>query len=76
MMKDEAYNGQPILQIIGLKHIGEIPTLRYHMVLSDGQHLQDCMLSKKLNHLVADGQLNEKAIIKVQNYKKTVVTKV
>lgn len=70
MSNEPPYGGEPvILQVLGTKCIDRGPPERYCLLLSDGQYSQRfSMLSTQLGHLVADGQLSEYAIIKVQQY--------
>ena len=76
MSSDVPYEGEPILQVLGSKRIAGGNAERYRLLLSDGQYLQSfSMLSTQLNHLVADGQLNENTIIKVQQHITSVVNK-
>lgn len=76
MTNDTPYDGEPILQVLGSKRIAGGNAERYRLLLSDGQYLQSfSMLSTQLNHLVADGQLTEHTIIKVQQHITSVVNK-
>lgn len=76
MSNDVPYDGEPILQVLGSKRIAGGNAERYRLLLSDGQYLQSfSMLSTQLNHLVAEGQLNENTIIKVQQHITSVVNK-
>lgn len=77
MDEDFDYNGEPILQMIGLKNIGENQNDCYRMVISDGKYSHNyCMLSIGLNHLVVEGKLSEKTVIRLKKYKKTLSTNV
>lgn len=76
MSSDLPYDGEPILQVLGSKRIAGGNAERYRLLLSDGQYLQSfSMLSTQLNHLVADGQLSDHTIIKVQQHITSVVNK-
>lgn len=69
MASDDPYDGEPIHQVLSLKRMSNDGQERYRLLLSDGQYSESfSMLSRDLNNLVADGHLNENAIIKVQNY--------
>lgn len=76
MSNEVPYEGEPILQVLGSKRIAGGNAERYRLLLSDGQYLQSfSMLSTQLNHLVAEGQLTENTIIKVQQHITSVVNK-
>lgn len=76
MTSDTPYDGEPILQVLGSKRIAGGNAERYRLLLSDGMYLQSfSMLSTQLNHLVAEGQLSEFTIIKVQQHITSVVNK-
>lgn len=71
MSNQVTYSGEPILQLIKCKNIGCFPNVNYCVWLSDGKHHQKCMLSKKLNHLVDDGELEKNKILKLKKYVKS-----
>lgn len=68
--------GQPILQLLAYKRIFGENGERFRLLLSDGQYLHSfCVLAMQLNHLMAEGELTDHAIIKVLQYQTPIVFK-
>ncbi|XP_046840478.1 replication protein A 70 kDa DNA-binding subunit-like [Xenia sp. Carnegie-2017] len=72
MMNPNNLPKNPILQILGLKKVGQgqsNPNDRYRMVLSDGIHAHTCaMLATQLNHMVNENEIEAKAVIRLDKY--------
>lgn len=67
---------KPVLQIMGVKKIAGAETDRLRLLISDGQFINSyAMLATQLNHLHAEGKLEEFAIIQVDKYITSVVNK-
>lgn len=62
----------PVFQLINAKKIGSAANAnvdRYRLILSDGDHMYShIMLAAQLNPMIADGSLDNMAIIEVMNY--------
>lgn len=67
---------KPVLQILGTKKISGGETERLRLLVSDGKYFNSfAMLATQLNHLHAEGKLEEHTIIQVDKYITSVVNK-
>ena len=67
---------KPVLQLLGTKKIAGAETDRLRLLISDGQFINSyAMLATQLNHLHAEGKLQEFTIVQVDKYITSVVNK-
>ena len=71
-----ASNLKPMLQVTKLKQVQTKQPQQsnmFHLVLSNGSHLQQAMLGTQINHLVKDGNLCSSSVVQLIQYTCTTV---
>ncbi|KAL0074868.1 putative replication factor-A protein 1 [Phycomyces blakesleeanus] len=58
-------NNLPVVQVINIKRIPTATGLRYRLVISDGNHFMQAMLSAAQGGLIESGQIDKNSIIKI-----------
>lgn len=68
--------GQPVLQVLGTKRIpGTEGSVRYRLLVSDGQHLISyAMLATQLNSYADEDKLTDNTIIRIEKHIVSVVS--
>ena len=58
----------PVLQLINIKQINQSPPERYRLILSDGEHFQQAMLSSRLNGLIKERAMVEMCFVRLNEF--------
>ena len=67
---------KPVLQILGSKRIASGDGERFRLLVSDGKYLHSfAMLATQLNHVVAEGQMEDNTIFRANRYITSLVNK-
>ena len=66
----EASTFHPVMQILDIKKIGASGTGgdRYRVIISDGKHFAQSMVTTHLNELIETNQLQKHAVVKLTEY--------